>query len=302
MKKLIFILFAFVSIAAYSQDKKIDQLEILFDQGYYHKVLRKAEKLIAKPEYDFSGLPSFYKSLALFRMANDERWFRRNRNAIKEAITVYNTFMENEKIEHYLAAHYHEIASLKTYLVDLETTFSSKQMKPEAKLIQDFRMNQLKGIRPRPDFKPTQDGDSEKEVVAENLSESEAKQLSFRQKMVVYAKSLVGVKYVWAGSDPNGFDCSGFVGYVHRKYGLVIPRTASAQLKGAKKVKTKEAFLGDLLFFSSGSGISHVGLVISEKGDNLVMVHASTSKGVIITEIEKSTYWKPRLEAAGTFI
>ncbi|MGB1103069.1 MAG: C40 family peptidase [Crocinitomicaceae bacterium] len=302
MKKLVFILFAFVSIAAYSQDKKIDQLEILYDQGYYHKVLRKAEKLLAKPEYDYSGLPSFYRALSLLRMASDERWFRRRRNTIEVAIKAYDDFLENENREHYLAAHYHEIASIKTYLVDLETKFSGKQLNKEAELIQDFRMNQLKGIKPRPDFKPNKDDDSETEVVAENLSESEAKQLSFRQKMVVYAKSLVGVKYVWAGSDPNGFDCSGFVGYVHRKYGLVIPRTASAQMKGAKKVKTKEAFLGDLLFFSSGSGISHVGLVISNKGEDLVMVHASTSKGVIITEIEKSTYWKPRLKSAGTFI
>jgi len=83
---------------------------------------------------------------------------------------------------------------------------------------------------------------------------------------------------------------------------LVIPRTASAQLNGAKKVNVKEAYRGDLLFFSSGKNISHVGLVINKKGENLIMVHASTSKGVIITEIEKSTYWKPKLKAAGTFI
>lgn len=304
MKKLLFICLTLLSISAYSQDKKIDQLEVLYDQGYYHKVLRKAERLLAKPEYDYSGLPAFYKALSLFRMANDERWLRRHKRAIDDAVQAYDVFMENERINDYLLAHYHEIASIKTYLVDLETKFRGKQMHEEADAIQVFRMNQLKGIQPRPDFihEEEQEGEKGEEILAEDLSEREMKELSFREKMVVYAKSLVGVKYVWAGSDPNGFDCSGFVGYVHKKYGLVIPRTASAQMKGANKVKLKDAFLGDLLFFSSGSGVSHVGLVISKKGEDLVMVHASTSKGVIITEIEKSTYWKPRLKGAGTFI
>jgi cell wall-associated NlpC family hydrolase len=304
MKQLLFIFLAGLTMSVYSQDKKIDQLEVLYDQGYYHKVLRKSQKLLDKPEYDYSGLPSFYKALSLFRMANDERWLRRHRNAINDAVTAYRVFMENERINDYLLAHYHEIASIKTYLVDLETKFRSKQLNDNADALQSFRMNELKGIQPRPDLQPTDEKEDEKEeVLAEqDLSGKEAKELSFREKLVVYAKSLVGVQYKWAGSDPSGFDCSGFVGYVHRKYGLTIPRTASAQLSSAKKVKVKEAFMGDLIFFSSGSSISHVGLVISKKGEDLVMVHASTSKGVIITEIEKSSYWKPRLKGAGTYI
>jgi peptidoglycan DL-endopeptidase CwlO len=60
--------------------------------------------------------------------------------------------------------------------------------------------------------------------------------------------------------------------------------------------------MGDLVFFASGSTISHVGLVISNKGENLMMVHSSTSKGVIITEIPTSTYWQGKLKAAGTYL
>jgi cell wall-associated NlpC family hydrolase len=56
------------------------------------------------------------------------------------------------------------------------------------------------------------------------------------------------------------------------------------------------------VFFDSGSGISHVGLIISEKGKPLVMIHASSSKGVIITEIEQSDYWLTRLCGFGTFM
>ncbi len=304
MRYLFLIGFVFCSFLGMSQDRKIDQLEVLYDQGYYTKVLRKSSKLIAMPSYDYSGLPSFYKSLALFRLSNDEQWFGRHDYAISEAVIAYKDFMDNENINDYLTAHYHEIASLKTYLVDLETKFEKLRLNGSAEQIQSFRMNELKGIKAKPDLEierldkddpvVTTDGD------ANNGNNSGSS--GIREKMVVYAKSLVGVKYVWAGSDPKGFDCSGLVGYVHKKYGLVIPRTASAQLNGAKKVKVNDAYRGDLLFFSSGKNISHVGMVINQKGENLIMVHASTSKGVIITEIEKSTYWKPKLKAAGTFI
>lgn len=306
MRYLFFICFIVVGHSIFAQDKKIDQLEILYDQGYYSKVLRKSSKLIANPEYDYSGLPSFYKSLSLFRLSGDATWFKRHNYAIDEAIRCYQTFMENERISDYLTAHYHEIASLKTYLVDLETDFKELRLNGSADKIQSFRMNELKGIKARPDIVPIEEeqkkGDKNEELTTSNTTGGDQKDKSFRQKLVVYAKSLVGVKYVWAGSDPNGFDCSGFVGYVHKKYGIVIPRTASAQLSDSKKVKLKDAYQGDLLFFSSGSNISHVGLVINDKGGDLIMVHASTSKGVIITEIEKSTYWKPKLKAAGTYI
>lgn len=302
MKSVVLICFVFTSYFGSAQDKKIDQLEVLYDQGYYPKVLRKASKLIARPEYDYSGLPSFYKSLALFRMSSDELWFKRHNYAIDEAIRAYINFKDNEKIADYLSAHYHEIASLKTYLVDLETQFTKLRLNATAEKIQKFRLEELKGIKARPDIIK-----DDKTIVKDkgnkgDESIADRNDLSFREKMAVYAKSLVGTKYKWAGNDPSGFDCSGFVGYVYKKYGIILPRTASAQLEGSKKVKITDADQGDLLFFSSGANISHVGLVISKKGESLVMVHASTSKGVIITEIEKSTYWKPKLKACGTFI
>ena len=123
MRYLFLIGFVFCSFLGMSQDRKIDQLEILYDQGYYTKVLRKSSKLIAMPAYDYSGLPSFYKSMALFRLSNDEVWFKCHDYAINEAVISYKDFMDNENIKDYLSAHYHEIASLKTYLVDLETKF-----------------------------------------------------------------------------------------------------------------------------------------------------------------------------------
>lgn len=309
MRYLFLLVFFGTSSVLLAQDKKIDQLEVLYDQGYYSKVYRQSSKLIVQPMYDYSGLPHFYKSLSLFRMANDELWFKRHNSAIDEAVNAYRKFLESEQILDYLAAHYHEIARLKTYLVDLETKFKGLQLTKQANQIEAFRLNELKGIKSRPDIihdKRTSGGlvVNDKVETKEEVKVVEKKDdySDFREKMVVFAKSLVGTKYKWAGNDPSGFDCSGFVGYVHQKYGISLPRSASDQMAQAKKLNLNEAYFGDLVFFASGSTISHVGLVISEKGQDLVMVHSSTSQGVIITEIPTSAYWQSKLKGAGTFI
>ncbi len=278
----------FVNIS-FSQDKKIDKLEILYDQGYYSKVLRKSKKLLADPEYDYSGLPSFYKSLALFRMSEDQHWFKRHNSAIDDAISSFDDFLANPKSEEYLYAHYYEIAGLKTYLNNLSEEYHELGLNGTADKIDSFLDNQLEGIKSKPDNLPSLNND---------IVESS----DLRNEIIDYGKSFIGVKYVWAGSDETGFDCSGFTSYVLKKFGYSIPRTASGQMEMAKKKKIADAEKGDLVFFGNGSKITHVGLVVSNKGEELKMVHASTSKGVIITNVEKSTYWKPKLKGVGTFL
>ncbi|MEO9532723.1 MAG: C40 family peptidase [Crocinitomicaceae bacterium] len=278
------------------QDKKIDQLEILYDQGYYAKVIRKANKLMANPEYDYSALPAYYKSISLFRMANDERWFKRHKDAITEAVEHYEIFAQHSNYSDYVHAHYYEISSIKTYLDKLGRKFEELGYRTESEQLFDFSFKYLKSIKGKPDKHEQLNDPTE-----ENKPDVAGGPSTDRERLVVYAKSLVGIKYVWAGSDESGFDCSGFTSYVCKKYGFQLPRTASGQLEEAKKVKLDNAQKGDLVFFGSGAKITHVGLVVSNQGEEIAMVHASTSKGVIVTNVEKSTYWKPKLKAAGTY-
>lgn len=316
MRHVFLILLFFPMVIGLGQDKKIDNLEILYDQGYYGKVARKASALLANPDYDYSGLPAYYKSLALFRLADNPTWFNRNNNAIEEASKLYKKAMSYQKSPDYVRSHYGEIAAVKSYLIDLESKFEGLQLTTAAANIKEFRLVDLAGVKAGLDYnlnknvpKKGVSAGSKKEIAVfdvVNKVEEETtivtKNLSFRDKMVVYAKSLIGVKYCWAGSDPNGFDCSGFVSYVYKKYGIIIPRSASSILDVSKKVSFPEAEKGDLLFFASGKNISHVGMIITEKGESFTMIHASTSHGVILTEIEGSSYWKTKLKAAGTFI
>jgi cell wall-associated NlpC family hydrolase len=123
-----------------------------------------------------------------------------------------------------------------------------------------------------------------------------------REAIIEYAKKQLGVQYVWAGNDPSGFDCSGFTGYVMKEFGKDLPRRAVDQFETSQKIKEKNVQKGDLVFFDNGSGISHVGMIISDKGKPLVMIHASSSKGIIVTEIEQSDYWLTRLKGFGTYV
>lgn len=78
--------------------------------------------------------------------------------------------------------------------------------------------------------------------------------------VIAYAKQFLGVPYVWGGTTPSGFDCSGFVSYVYRSVGISLPRTSSAQQNVGKRIPLSQVQPGDLVF--RGSPAYHVGIYI----------------------------------------
>lgn len=114
------------------------------------------------------------------------------------------------------------------------------------------------------------------------------------QQIIATAKQYIGVPYVWGGSTPSGFDCSGFVQYVFRTHNISLPRTSKEQFTVGSWVSKSNLQPGDLVFFNtSGSGVSHLGIYI---GDNQ-FIHASSSHGVMISSLS-NTYWAPRYYGA----
>jgi cell wall-associated NlpC family hydrolase len=104
-----------------------------------------------------------------------------------------------------------------------------------------------------------------------------------------------GVPYRYGGSDPTGFDCSGFVQYVFARHGVAVPREVRDQYEIGEEVRLTNVRPGDLIFFETVSrGASHVGMAIG--GDQFV--HAPSSTGVVRVERFSSSYWASRFVGA----
>jgi cell wall-associated NlpC family hydrolase len=109
------------------------------------------------------------------------------------------------------------------------------------------------------------------------------------------ALSLRGTPYRNGGSDPAGFDCSGFVYYVFGQNGFIVPRTVVEQFRAGKQIDPPELEPGDLVFFTTvAPGASHVGIVIG--GDEFV--HAPSSTGEVRVERLSASYWSTRFVGA----
>jgi len=114
--------------------------------------------------------------------------------------------------------------------------------------------------------------------------------LTMGQKVANDALGFLGTAYVYGGTSPSGFDCSGLTTYVYRNYGYSLTRDANGQFRdNGVQVDKSELAIGDLVFFSSngGSSVTHVGIYIGDSE----FVHASTySTGVIVSRLDSAYY------------
>jgi len=112
-----------------------------------------------------------------------------------------------------------------------------------------------------------------------------------KESIIKNAKNYLGGKYVWGGTQPEGFDCSGYVKYLYEKEGIALPRTAYEQSKVGQYVSRDKLKKGDLLFFLTDKKrhlpITHVGMYI---GNDKFIHAASRKKGIIISSLSKSKY------------
>lgn len=107
------------------------------------------------------------------------------------------------------------------------------------------------------------------------------------RSIIQTSMNYIGVPYVFGGTTPNGFDCSGYVRYVFSNAGIYLPRMADEQYAVGSSVSMNELTAGDLVFFSTyEAGPSHVGIYLG----NGNFINASSSRGVAIDSLN-SSYW-----------
>lgn len=139
-----------------------------------------------------------------------------------------------------------------------------------------FPMPDRAVVRPRPPV-----------VVASNVVTSRAGTYA----LVSTALQLRGAPYRNGGSDPFGFDCSGYTQYVFAQHQVALPREARDQFAAGQAVDLEDLAPGDLLFFSTTEpGASHVAIAVGS-GE---FVHAPSSTGVVRVERLSTPYWSER--------
>lgn len=133
--------------------------------------------------------------------------------------------------------------------------------------------------------------------VAERKTSAPVRQQTLAERIVQTALTYVGTPYVWGGTTPAGFDCSGFVQYVFAKYGISLPRTSYDQAEAGQYVPKSDLEPGDLVFFDTSGGASHVGIYIGQGK----FVNAASTK-VEVDYVDDPYYWGSRYLTARNVI
>ncbi|MBC8172398.1 MAG: C40 family peptidase [Chitinophagales bacterium] len=135
------------------------------------------------------------------------------------------------------------------------------------------------------------------------IDSSAIKREVIADSILQFAKTFMYVPYVWGGATPEGgFDCSGFVRYVYKKFGIELPRTSGEQFDAGYPIPYVEAEKGDLILFTGMTPVfgtpAHVGIVISRDDQGFTFIHTASEKtgGVHISHSTDPSFYERFLE------
>ena len=117
--------------------------------------------------------------------------------------------------------------------------------------------------------------------------------------LVAFGKSLVGIPYLYASSDPaKGFDCSGFITYVFNHFGIAVPRSSVDFTDKGFEIPNDMAAPGDLILFTGTDStiriVGHMGIVESNEHGNLLFLHSTSGKAYGVTISPLMGYYETR--------
>ncbi len=113
------------------------------------------------------------------------------------------------------------------------------------------------------------------------------------EEIINTALQYSGVRYKFGGTTKKGMDCSGLLYVAFGKHDVQLPRVSYNMAEKGRKIRVKNVEKGDLLFFNTkkrGKRINHVGMVVAIENDEIKFIHASSSRGVIVSSLREG-FW-----------
>ena len=117
-------------------------------------------------------------------------------------------------------------------------------------------------------------------------------------EVIAFAAKFLGTPYVYGGTSPSGFDCSGFVYYVYKNFGYTLNRTAAGQNSNGIWIARSNLKPGDIVLFNTGGGINHAGIYVG----NDQFIHAVKPGTPLRYESLSSSYYSSRYVSARRII
>jgi len=117
--------------------------------------------------------------------------------------------------------------------------------------------------------------------------------IAVANKIINTALTFSGTRYKYGGTTKKGMDCSGLLYVAFGEHDIQLPRISYQMAEEGRRIRINKVQEGDLLFFRTSKRkkrINHVGMVVAVEGDEVKFIHASTSRGVIVSSLREG-YW-----------
>lgn len=134
---------------------------------------------------------------------------------------------------------------------------------------------------------------SEPKSVKKTRKRNPVETLSVADNIINTALTYAGTRYKYGGTTKRGMDCSGLLYVAFGEHDVQLPRVSYHMAEEGKRVRINRVAKGDLLFFKTkrrGKRINHVGMVVTVDDDEIKFIHASSSRGVIVSSL-RDGYW-----------
>lgn len=289
-----------ITLCSFGQDKQVSKLNKFYDKGLYETCYDRGKHFLKK--FDCEPEIHLYIALAGMKML-------RNGNADDAAQLMDDVLLHTGQSFKYGKAkafnkHKKDSKTLQAFITSYADNLYLQQPKEAepvyqllAEVYKDTTDNYRELLNPEPVVSDTKPKPKPKPVA--NKPKKTPKHDLSQADLISFAETFTGTPYKYAGCGPNGFDCSGFIHYIYKHFGIELPRSSKGLSLVGDRVSMDKLQPGDLVFFGKGQGnhlsIQHVAMVHTVGQGYYSIIH-STSRGVTIDDPMSTSwdYWQER--------